>query len=83
MPSTPRRLPSGSWNCYAYLGKDAEGKLIRRSVTRRTKAEARAAAVELETDAERTAAVSERRKAPLRAILRGLFRCVLGLTSPS
>ena len=25
MPSTPRRLPSGSWNCYAYLGKDAEG----------------------------------------------------------
>lgn len=59
MPSTPRRLPSGSWNCYAYLGKDAEGKLIRRSVTRRTKAEARAAAVELEADAERTAAVSD------------------------
>lgn len=59
MPSTPRRLPSGSWNCYAYLGKDAEGKLIRKSVTRPTKAEARAAAVELETDAERTAAVSD------------------------
>lgn len=50
MPSTPRRLPSGSWNCYAYLGKDAEGKRIQRSVTRPTKAEARAAAVELEMD---------------------------------
>lgn len=51
MPSTPRRLPSGSWNCYAYLGKDAEGKRIQRSVTRPTKAEARAAAVELEQSA--------------------------------
>ena len=59
MPSTPRRLPSGSWNCYAYLGKDAEGKLIRKSVTRATKAEARAAAVELEADAERVAAISD------------------------
>ena len=45
MPSTPRRLPSGSWNCYAYLGKDAEGKRIQRSVTRPTKAEAQAEAM--------------------------------------
>lgn len=58
MPSTPRRLPSGSWNCYAYLGKDAEGKRIQRSVTRATKAEARAAAVELEQSAPAAIAAS-------------------------
>lgn len=58
MPSTPRRLPSGSWNCYAYLGKDAEGKRIQRSVTRPTKAEARAAAVELEQSAPAAIAAS-------------------------
>ncbi len=59
MPSTPKKLPSGSWRCLAYLGKDAGGKLIRKSVTRPTKAEARAAAVAMEAEREEPASGSD------------------------
>ena len=34
------KLPSGSWRVRVYVGKDASGKAIRKSVTGRTKAEA-------------------------------------------
>lgn len=59
MPSTPKKLPSGNWRCLAYLGKDADGKLIRKSVTRPSRAEARAAAVAMEAERPEPASESD------------------------
>lgn len=49
------QLPSGSWRCQAYLGKDASGKPIRKSFTASTKREAErlAAVAESQADASR------------------------------
>ena len=35
-----KKLPSGKWRVQVFLGKDAEGKQIRRSITAPTKKEA-------------------------------------------
>ena len=43
-----KQLPSGSWRCMAYLGKDKKGKIIRKSITAPTKSEAEALCKELE-----------------------------------
>lgn len=48
MSSTPEKLPSGRWRCFAYLGKDASGKRIRKSFTADKKSEARRLADEAE-----------------------------------
>lgn len=41
---TTQQLPSGKWRCTAYLGKDRNGKMIRKSFTANTKREAEDAA---------------------------------------
>lgn len=43
-----KKLPSGSWRCQVYLGKDDNGKNIYRSVTADTKKEAEYLAAELQ-----------------------------------
>lgn len=55
MSSTPQKLPSGSWRCIAYLGKNADGKRIRKSFTAAKKSEARRLADEAEDAAARAA----------------------------
>lgn len=45
------QLPSGSWRCQAYLGRDASGKQIRKSYTASTKKEAERLAINAEFDA--------------------------------
>lgn len=55
MPSKPQKLPSGNYRCFAYLGKDKDGKRIRKSITAETakKASQLAAQAEAEFDAAR------------------------------
>lgn len=48
----PVKLPSGSWNVRVYLGKDANGKRIIKSVTAPTKKEVERLAANLELDHE-------------------------------
>lgn len=48
---TAHKLPSGSWRCQVYLGKDPSGKKITRSVTAPTKKEAERQAAVLSMDA--------------------------------
>ena len=45
---TPTQLPSGSWRLLVYIGKDASGKKIYKSVTRRTKKECLHDALEIQ-----------------------------------
>ena len=59
MSSTPTKLPSGSWRCIAYLGKDKSGKRIRKSFTAAKKSEARRLADEAEDAAANQTAADE------------------------
>lgn len=43
-----QKLPSGKWKATVYVGRDANGKMIRKSVTKGTKKECKDAARELE-----------------------------------
>ncbi len=38
--ATAKKLPSGNWRCQVFVGTDANGKAIRKSVTAKTKTEA-------------------------------------------
>ena len=49
---TAKKLPSGSWRCQAYLGKDQNGKPIRKSYTADTKKEAERLAALAVADAD-------------------------------
>jgi len=53
---TAHKLPSGSWRCQVYLGKNDNGKKIMRSVTADSKKEAERQAALLVYEAEQTAA---------------------------
>lgn len=54
MASTPVKLPSGSWRSVAYLGRDENGKQIRKSFTAPSKREAFNLAREYEATAQPT-----------------------------
>lgn len=54
MPSTPEKLKSGNWRCIAYLGKNADGKRVRKSFTAETAKKARQLAVQAESDYDTT-----------------------------
>ena len=49
---TAKKLPSGSWRCQAYLGRDEKGRVIRRSFTAKTKKEAERLAAVASMDAD-------------------------------
>lgn len=48
----PSKLPSGSWRVNAYLGKDIDGKPMRKSVTAKTKKEAMQKALALSANVQ-------------------------------
>lgn len=54
MPSKPKKLPSGNYRCFAYLGKDKDGKRIRKSITADTAKKAAQLAAQAEAEFDST-----------------------------
>ena len=56
------KLPSGSWRCMAFLGKDKNGKAIRKSFTASSKKEAEALARQCELTEKKSISVIENKE---------------------